>query len=408
MRSRPTTKVVLDTRKKTKDGKHPLYLRYSYQRKRNYISLAKDNVTIGVRETLNFTPEEWEIIWRSRKSGKYKKVFRHILEVEQRAFDIVAKMKSYTFQEFKNKFLGTSEYTFMHLMDEKIKDMNVKTSSMYKSAKSNIISRRGHVTYNDLTSTFFNKLEHEMLQDGLSPNTVSMYFRCYRAVLNQAIKLGEVDRIDYPFGRSNYVIPSQVGNKKALEKKQILKLWKYEPQNFQEEYYKNLWFFSYLANGMNIKDIINLKYADIKGDYISFIRSKTRNTKKSNVKPVKFYISSEIAGIIDFFNSRYGSDREYIFPELTPGLSDEEKEKIRYNLVRQINKYMNRIGEKVGIEDKITTYVARHSFATILEKEGVRRKVISDALDHASINTTEIYLDSMNNDELIDISRKLL
>ena len=67
---------------------------------------------------------------------------------------------------------------------------------------------------------------------------------------------------------------------------------------------------------------------------------------------------------------------------------------------RYVNKYLKKIGEYLDISLKLTSYVARHSFATILKNSGVNISLISEMLGHTDLKTTQIYLDSFENTQM--------
>ena len=73
----------------------------------------------------------------------------------------------------------------------------------------------------------------------------------------------------------------------------------------------------------------------------------------------------------------------------------------------QVNQELRALGKELGISADVTTYVARHSFATVLKKSGVNIGIISQALGHQDIKTTQIYLDSFDNEQ-IDEAMKFL
>ena len=70
------------------------------------------------------------------------------------------------------------------------------------------------------------------------------------------------------------------------------------------------------------------------------------------------------------------------------------------NRLRQYNKNLERILELCGMEQKLTSYVSRHSWATIAKKSGIEIGIISDALGHNDISITRTYMDSFGNDEI--------
>ena len=85
----------------------------------------------------------------------------------------------------------------------------------------------------------------------------------------------------YPFGAKQYTIPAPKGTKKALTKEQLKLLWDGIPATPDMQKAKAFWFFSFICNGMNMKDVLHLKFRDIDGDRLTFRRAKTTNTDKS-------------------------------------------------------------------------------------------------------------------------------
>ena len=79
-------------------------------------------------------------------------------------------------------------------------------------------------------------------------------------------------------------------------------------------------------------------------------------------------------------------------------MSEEDKMKVKNQFVNTINKYMKRIGIDIGYDKPLTTYSARHSFATILKRSGAPLGFISESLGHKSLQTTEAYLDSFEDE----------
>lgn len=69
---------------------------------------------------------------------------------------------------------------------------------------------------------------------------------------------------------------------------------------------------------------------------------------------------------------------------------------------------MNEIGKSLGIELKITTYVARHSYATVLKRAGVSTAIISESLGHSSEKITQTYLDSFDNEQIGNAMKNLV
>ena len=81
-------------------------------------------------------------------------------------------------------------------------------------------------------------------------------------------------------------------------------------------------------------------------------------------------------------------------------MTSEQQHKTVKQLTKTINKYMKRIAIELSIDKEITTYYARHSFATVLKRSGATTEMISELLGHSSVMVTENYLDSFEDDKM--------
>ena len=73
-------------------------------------------------------------------------------------------------------------------------------------------------------------------------------------------------------------------------------------------------------------------------------------------------------------------------------MTAEKERQVIQQLTKTINKYMKRIAQKLEIQKDVTTYFARHSFATVLRNSGASMEFISEALGHSDMKTTKSYL----------------
>jgi integrase len=148
---------------------------------------------------------------------------------------------------------------------------------------------------------------------------------------------------------------------------------------------------------MNFNDILKLKYSDIQGDTLSFQRGKTAHTSHT-VEKIVAIITPEMQQIIDKWGNADKSPDNYIFPFLK-GTETPMQEKLRIKyVINQTNLKLHKIEKALGIEN-LTTYSARHSFATILKNNGANINYISEALGHSNIKTTTTYLSSFEDTE---------
>ena len=153
---------------------------------------------------------------------------------------------------------------------------------------------------------------------------------------------------------------------------------------------RDIFLFSFYMRGMSFKDIAFLRVANIVGDRIYYSRQKTG--QKLNIK-----LTDRAMEIIRKYNNL--TDRKaFIFPIiLFPGKNEFSQYKNSY---RKINRRLKTVGSILGSRVPLTTYVARHSWASIAKRSGIPISVISEGLGHDSEKTTQIYLDSFENNVL--------
>ncbi|MDR0574385.1 MAG: tyrosine-type recombinase/integrase [Tannerella sp.] len=143
--------------------------------------------------------------------------------------------------------------------------------------------------------------------------------------------------------------------------------------------------------------MLTLKYSNIHNGEISFLRAKTARTSKVK-KEVSAIITPEMQAIIDRWGNKEHKPDSYIFGYLSGSETPlEQKDKIQ-STVKLCNKRLKKIGKAVGI-DEISTYTARHSFATVLKRSGANISYISESLGHNDLKTTENYLASFEREE---------
>lgn len=267
---------------------------------------------------------------------------------------------------------------------------------------------RKKLAFSDITPDWLQSFEDWMVANKKSITTAGIYLRNLRTILNQAIEDGLLPQTNYPFSKNKYQIPSARNTKKALTISNIKKFIEYVPNTDAEERAKDLWTFSYLCNGVNVKDIARLKYKNLDSKRISFVRAKTERSTKTNQKSIVVIRIPEINLIINKWGNKNTAPDNYVFPILSENDTLEKEYAKIQQATKTINKYTKRIGKELGFELSLTTYTARHSFATVLKRSGAPVEFISESLGHSSLRTTESYLDTFEDDTKESYQRKLL
>jgi integrase len=216
--------------------------------------------------------------------------------------------------------------------------------------------------------------------------------------MNEAKKNGVIKDSQYPFGKDKYEIKTGEARKKALTINQIGDIFRFTDGLEATEKYRDLWIFIYLCNGINVADLLRLKYSNIVDNEICFVRQKTERTSKT-VKEIRATVTPEMNNIIKRWGNPYNKD-SYIFPYLIGSETALERKKITQDVTKRINKRIKKIAIALGIgSENISTYTARHSFATVLKRSGANIAYISESLGHNDLKTTEHYLASFEQEE---------
>lgn len=240
----------------------------------------------------------------------------------------------------------------------------------------------GDILLEDIDYITMEDYQAYLESDGLAPNSISFYMRILRAVYNRAVEQDLVkDR--NPF-RTVFT-----GTEKTLKRavsirdiKRIKDLTLTFKPNL--EFARDIFLFLFFCRGMSFIDAAFLKKTDIQNDVLTYRRHKTNQVLHIKIiKPIK--------ELIDRYSS---NDSPYLLSIITRSGNDERKQ---YEAaLRRINNALKIIADMVKLPITLTTYVSRHAWASIAKSKNVPVNVISDALGHDSIATTQIYLASID------------
>lgn len=401
--------IYLDTRRANRYAKYPVKLRVftSCPRKQKLYSTA-----------FNFTESEFQSIWETTKPReKYKDIRLQLQGIEAKAYEAAEKLNHFTFEAFESVLFDAKptrekdlSYYYNIAIDNYKKNSKIGTASNYDlSLKSLIIFNNNKpLQFYDITPQWLNDYEKYMVEvKEKSKTTVGFYLRPLRAVFNSAIDNKAISPDVYPFGKRKYTIPAPKGVKKALSKEQLKVLFEGQPLTPEQEKAKAFWFFSYFCNGMNIKDIANLRFKNFSGDTFTFMRAKTANTNKQQA-PATVFLNDYTLSVIEKYGNKDKSQDNYVFPIFEPKASPEGKHRAINNFIRYINQHMGNYAESLGITEKISTYWARHSFATNAIRSGASMEMISELLTHTSLKTTKGYFAGFESDAKRELAKKLM
>lgn len=396
--------IHLDQRRMLKSGRYPtkLYLYYQGEPK-----------CIGMTPRVELTPEEWAKVNSPRLQDPELKIVRDELKKrEVRASKIIKMLgENFSFKTFKALYsakekieTGSSKNVykaFKRNIDILMAEDREGTANTFIDAMTSFRRFRKKLTFEEVTPEFLLSYEKHMLSKGRSTTTIGIYMRNLRRIVNIARKA----KITTNYAFADYEIPTGQNIKKSLDENLLVKFINYKSDNPLVAWAHDMWCFSFFCNGMNITDICHLKGENISEDRIVFTRKKTERTKRKNIEPVVVYITRPIREILD----RYGKfeSNEFVFGLLNDKMSNSEKYHAIKNAIRRINYHSKKITHELNMK-KATTYVARHSWATTVMRQGASMIYISKGLGHSSTQTTEKYLAGFTSKQQIDMSKKLL
>ena len=396
-----TVNVVCYKSKVLKNNESPLMIRVCKDRKMKYQSLG-----------ISILPKYWDFKANKPTSKCPNKEYIERL--------IAEKVKVYTDKviEFKSQ---EKEFTATSLMEKVNKPVKRKTvqevfnqyiqelesanrlryADMYKCTMHSLIKFNKHldIPFSDMDTIWLKRYEVWLQSQGLAINTLGTRFRHLRVIYNFAIEEKIVKSEYYPFNSFKVSKLSQTTAKRSIQKGEILSVLNYQGQTPLECLAIDLFTFSYLAAGINFGDIARLTKDNILENRLIYIRKKTQ-------KQIKVLLQEQAIKLIQKYSM---PDNPYLFPILSSFHKTEQQKVNRiHKIIAKVNKSLKEIGERLNIPIDLTTYVARHSFATVLKRSGVNTFLICEALGRSSERVTQIYLDSFGNDQMEDAMKNLL
>lgn len=384
--------LSIDSRRKRKDGMCPIIFRLSHHRK-----------TIAISTGFAVPPEYW-----NEKNREVKKTYNGVssvarlnnlltkkktelrdginelegngrlegLSITDLKYTLTKQIQKISFFDFTQQLIGE--------MEEANRFGNAKAYRCAIGALKNF-NKKESLRFEEMTYTYLKRFETAHLKKGNSINGLSMYMRTFRAIYNKAIHQGIVPADSYPFRK--YKIKSEPTAKRAISKEKIKRILDLKLDVDSPLFNaRNYFLCSYLMNGISFIDIAFLKVENIIDGRIQYRRQKTARHYDIKVTP-------QLSSIMDHY--LMGKDKTtHIFPivkrkEIQDQFNDVQWERKRYN------KRLKEIAELCGIEERLTSYVSRHSMATNLILNDVPINALSKMLGHSDISTTEIYIKNL-------------
>ncbi len=390
-----------------KNGTSPLYLRFTHERKNKFVSLG-----------ISILPEHWNNeTQRIRPECSENSAYNAIIEDKLKEYrKQIEKLEILEIEVNFDTLLGTKSKrincTVAEYFNQQVERMEsigkVGTASKYRYC-SKLLAQCNpvNIRFEQIDMNYLRDFETFLIGKGNASNSIATKFSVLKAVYNRAIADGVFEPKDNPFNRfkvGRYWKPTR---KRAISKEDILKLKGLElpddGSSFSLAFARDIFLFSYYTAGINFKDIATLRWLDMENGRIYYQRHKTSKEMSCHLMP-------DALRIMERYGSPFYEDEDYIFPILDRQVHVTEQQ--IYNRVHKvlghINTNLKQLSEMLGLKTPLTTYVARHTYATVLKRSGVNIAIISESLGHSDLATTQIYLDSFENSQIDEAIKNLL
>jgi site-specific recombinase XerD len=417
----------LRTDRKGQNNAYPVVMVITKNRKRQFITVKK---VFALPEYWDDEKESIIIIEGAstkaeREENKTRKEYNTVIEdyrkrAEEIEFEYMRENNSHwTLNQFKEKFnsqatQGKIEPFLKELIQTLKETHHYSTSINYNKLYNKLglfdidfTNRR----FKEIDYSYVNNFNMWMEKMSTSNNTRAFYLIRLCAVYNRAIKAEQANKDDYPFGWNGFSISTLFTetSKRYLPTEYLEKLKNKKSDNPQNEYARNVFLLSYYLYGMSFKDMAVLTKDNIfkhnDGDYIVYKRLKTKEKK---AQPISIKITDTIREIIDFLTNYKKPIDNYLLPIISKRKDTPTAlAKHTSGLLILHNTYLRRLAKELEINMDLTSYVARHTMAMQLQEKKIPEHIISQMLGHKKLETTKVYLDSLDT-SVVDEAAKVL
>lgn len=267
-------------------------------------------------------------------------------------------------------------------------------SSMRRLAK---FVGNSSTTFENITPAFLKSYEQHLVATGCRRNTISLYFRMLRSICNQAVQQGLMEMSTTLF--DEVFTGTDTAEKRAVGTSIIRTVKEADLSKHPSlEKSRDVFLLSFYLRGIPFVDLIKLKKTDVSKGIIRYRRSKTGRLLTVQIEPCAQEIFRKYA------SSQKGS--AYLLPFIT---DDGEQGYRQYqNALRCYNLHLRKLSDLLNLKVNLTSYVARHSWATAAYRQGVPVAIISESLGHASEKVTYTYLAAFENKTLSKANRSVI
>lgn len=312
------------------------------------------------------------------------------------------KIQTYNVHEISSRFNANDEgqgfLSYMCMQILKLKQFNkLGTANNYLHTLYSFMDFLDgyNIGIDCLTEILVERYDLYLLNRGLKRNSISFYMRILRSVYNKAVKQRLVLQTN-PF--ANVYTGVDVTKKRAVQPQILSIISRLDLSDKPAmQFARDLFLFSFYARGMSFVDMAFLKKSSISSNVLYYTRRKTAQRLSVKIEPC-------MQKIIERYNV---SDSEFLFPILVSDIYSKSYQQYR-KAVNRYNANLKKLSKYAELDVSLTSYVARHSWATMAQNSNVPISVISAALGHTTEQTTRIYLSAIDNSKIDEANSRII
>ena len=399
-----TVKIVLRKNYRKKDGTFPIALRLTQYRKSKFLFTGEYILEKDWDETKGLAKKSY-----LNSSRLNNMLLKKVSEAHDIALEMEASEEKQSVSTLAKKILGEDKFDFFKVSQIFMEDLlkRKKFDQHYNQEKrlnifKNFLGRK-ELSFIDMDVKLLRGFETFLLYERkVKPRTVINYLMLIRTIYNFARKEYQVDVRNYPFGKGKIQIKFPETEKIGLNVDEIQLLEMANGLTQAQQHTVNTWLTSFYFAGIRVGDILKLKCSDFKDDRLYYRMGK-------NKKLVSLAVPDKAKRILHPYISIKNHKNDLVFPYLKGiNLGDEKLIATRVKTItRNLNRRLEIVAEKLGIEKKLSMHIARHSFGNI-SGDKIPIQMLQKLYRHSSITTTVNYQSNFMHKETDDALEKVI
>ena len=291
-------------------------------------------------------------------------------------------------------------FTFLQEQAEKKEQMlRMGTAKTYVNAYRRFRDFRNgmDLAFDELTPDMIERYDAWLRNRSLKTNSIRFYLRTLNTLLCKAVIEGLLEPDRRLFGRVRLSYVATI--KRAISEHELKAIARLPlPRDSSMALARDIFMFSFYTRGMSFVDMAFLKKTDLKGRLLEYCRKKTN-------QHLSIAWERALQTIVDRY-AHLTKDTSYMLPVIR---AEDGTEYQQYRRMHEnVNWALRIIGERAGLRIRLTTYVARHTWASIARNMNFSIAIISEGMGHRSYRTTQVYLDSIGTSRINDANKQII